>query len=120
MPVTTTESPDLLRVSFPLSESGKGLSIRNEAEVVCFMRLVGTKFEILYAYHLIRTRSGNIGPFDHEKKVQYKLTTSLVASIEHCVKEEYWSCFSQSVLPLPFDGDDPDKMSDEEIEVAAS
>lgn len=122
MPVTTTETPDLLRVSFYLAEAGKGVHLKNEAEVVCFLRLTPgvPGFQVLYAYHLIRNRNGNIGAFNREDRKQYPLTDSLMATIQHCVKEEYWSCFSTGVAPLPFEDGGIGEMSDEELEVQAA
>jgi hypothetical protein len=122
MPVTTTDTPDLLRVSFPIVESGKGIPLSTEVDIVCFLRLNKSSpgFQILYAYHILRTRSGSIGPFEQESRKQFPLTRALVATIEHCVKEEYWTCFATSVTHLPFTDSKIGEMSDEELEVNAA
>ncbi len=93
MPVTTTDLPDTLRVSFPVSSTE-----HSESEIVCFLRLVPTGLEINYAYHLIRSRAGSLGAFEEETKPRYlDLNASLAATIEHGVKEQFWSTFARTV-----------------------
>lgn len=104
MSFTVTERPDVFRASFRTSDEAP--SGRSESEIVCLVRLVPTGIEILYAYHLIRSRHGLMGAMENEDRRKLELTSSLVATIEHGVKEQFWSAFQLQVrnMPSPSEG----------------
>lgn len=96
MMTTATDRPDTLRISFiaPSTEDSKHV----EMEIVCYLRLTETGFEILYLHHVIRQRDGEVGPFNGlESTSRFPLVPSLLAIIQNGVMHEFWNAFSRSV-----------------------
>lgn len=102
MPVTATNVPDVLRVSFAQRDGDF-----EQAEVVCFVRHDGQGgIELNYSHHVFRSRPVPHGPWD-ENKARQSLSPALTSLLRTGTMLELWSTFVARVrvLPAPLDAE---------------
>lgn len=105
MPVTPTDNPDIVRVSFMESSTDT-----HSTEIVCFVEATDDGLlRIRYDHHRFHTRETGKGTWDPPNIVRQRVTNNgLEAAIKANVMYELFGTFvriDDSIWPVPSDGD---------------
>lgn len=99
MPLYPTTSPDVVRVVLPAAKSTEAKS--NEADIVCFLRVVNERLEISYSHHNIRSRESTMSAYSDENAYRMALTPALEGLISAQVIQEVFNSIQPFVRVYP-------------------
>ena len=99
MPVTCTDTPKVLRVTYTAFEDDF-----TRREVVCFLQPNPRgQINILYSHHMDSTRGSDSGPWDGKHQFKLPLSKSTMSEISSHVMHEFWDAFGFNVKDLARD-----------------
>lgn len=99
--VSPTESPNVVRVSFPIA-----FGDLRQGEVVCFLRVnsrESLRLDVFYSHHLWRRRATPASQWEDEGTMSMPMSPQLEAQISINVQNELWSMFVKDIRVLPGD-----------------